>query len=1069
MRASRGFKNYRKASLVKKTEQKPTSCKTELKASGKGRKFTGTLRSRIKRMRWGDQNSKFFHASTVQRRDRNRIDRLKDAQGNWVTEENEIRQLIQNHFQSIYSSSSTSYTDECLANIPKVVHEDLNRKLMAKVNPWEIKRAVFDLGDLKAPGPDGLNGLFFQKQWPTIQDTVISAVQLFFEKGEIPKEINETQVALIPKIAQPENISHFLPISCCNFILKVITRIIVTRLKGSMNSLISPNQSAFIGGRQIHDNLIIVEEAFHFLKRNQANGKHNVIIKLDMNKAYDRLEWKFIGRALLAYGFDEAWVGLVMILVRGVTYRYKLNGSTGSELQPRRGLRQGDPLSPYLFILAMDFLSHMLLNAQNSNLLKGVNLARTAPPLTHLSFADDAILFAKAEEGELYQMQKILDQLSKASGQRINTSKSGLLNGKTMDPRKRKTLADILHVEVWDSPGSYLGLPAEWGRSKISSLGWIKDKLLNKIQSWKGRLLNQAGKEILIKAVLQALPTYAMSIIKFPKSFCKDLSTRIANFWWRGDKERGIHWRKWEVITQRKINGGLGFKDLEALNLSLLAKQSWRLLKDNDTLWGRILKSIYFPSSDFTQASYPRQSSWVWSSLLAGRDFLLNNAKWNVGNGEKTDLWKHRWVSSGEVLGDENSNSGEKVKSIIDPVSRKWNTQKILEIGPPINLGKILQNPLSWTNKDDEMVWPFVKNGKYSVKSGYTQAKMLEDPVHLRASTSSSPASNLWKRIWGSKLPRKIQVFLWKLCKNAVAVNDNLKRRNCARSDLCPICHTEPETINHALLRCSWTRAIWFGNQLQLNPASHPHHKFENWFADTLESMKSQREFFNYAVTTLGYTLWEIWKTRNQCVFQGVDPNPVVTNNRISINLQEYLSALPEPPKINLASGGSAARKGWRKPAPSHIKINVDAAFDATTRKGLTGIIFRDSDGEVVHGSTARFMAASPVVAEALALREAVFLAANLGCDRVIFESDCLAVIQACRGEKEVWEIQQIINDIVEMKIVKSYWGFSWVNRCGNKAAHQIAQLAHHKSLQRDWVWHPPPELARQLQRDKVS
>lgn len=285
-----------------------------------------------------------------------------------------------------------------------------------------------------------------------------------------------------------------------------------------------------------------------------------------------------------------------MNLVTTVTYQYKVNGFLTPPLTPHRGLRQGDPLSPYLFILEAEVLSQMINHAQNQEDVHGIQLAGSSPILTRLFFADDALIFGRAEEEEIYQLVHILNKYCEASGQTINLMKSGLICGRHLNPRKRDRLARILQMQVWQDPGKYLGLPGDWGRSRSGVLSWIKEKIYKKLEGWKESLLNQAGKEVLIKAVIQAIPTYVMSIVRFPKNFCRKICSEIARFWWRGNRrDRGIHWKAWNKITVSKKGGGLGFKEFHIMNSAHLAKQAWRAYKNPNALWGPGLEQCVLP------------------------------------------------------------------------------------------------------------------------------------------------------------------------------------------------------------------------------------------------------------------------------------------------------------------------------------------------------------------------------------------------------------------------------------------------------------------------------------------
>lgn len=214
-------------------------------------------RSPVKWLQEGDKNSRFFYATTLQRRDRNRVQRIKGQNGQLVEGQKEVEHMILDYYKAIYTSEPAQNVDECLSAVPRLVTRAINDELMKPVLEADIKSAVDSLGALKAPGPDGFNGIFYQNHWNIVKGEVSRAVQDFFHGGELPRDINETVVTLIPKVPMLESINQLRPISCCNFSCKIISKIVVLRLKKYMDSLISPNQSAFVGGRLIQDNLLV--------------------------------------------------------------------------------------------------------------------------------------------------------------------------------------------------------------------------------------------------------------------------------------------------------------------------------------------------------------------------------------------------------------------------------------------------------------------------------------------------------------------------------------------------------------------------------------------------------------------------------------------------------------------------------------------------------------------------------------------------------------------------------------------------------------------------------------------
>lgn len=253
------------------------------------------------------------------------------------------------YFHKLFSTSNPVFGG-VIESMQRVVTDEMNSKLLKNVSPEEVKEAVFQMGPWKAPGPDGYPAMFYQAYWGIVGEKVINAVQHFFISGCMDPKINVTHIVLVPKSSNPKKVSDFRPISLCNVLYKVISRIIVNRLKGLMPMLISENQSAFIKGRMITDNILLAYETVHAMKHRQG-AKGAIAVKLDMSKAYDRIEWSFIEAVLEKMGFAGGWIRLIMQCISTPSYSILLNGEAKDRIIPSRGIRQGDPLSPYLFII----------------------------------------------------------------------------------------------------------------------------------------------------------------------------------------------------------------------------------------------------------------------------------------------------------------------------------------------------------------------------------------------------------------------------------------------------------------------------------------------------------------------------------------------------------------------------------------------------------------------------------------------------------------------------------------------------------------------------------------------
>lgn len=382
-------------------------------------------------------------------------------------EEDQIAEVICKYYEKLFTSSPNEglqRVDEALQ--PFAIHPD------------------------KAPGPDGFSASFFQANWETVGPAVTREIMLFFSTGKLRPSQNVTHVRLIPKIVGAKKVADYRPIALCNVFFKIISKMLALRLKPVLHTIISENQSAFLPGRAIADNILITHEVLQFLKTSKAEKRCTMAVKTDMSKAYDRVEWRFIERVLQRLGFHAKWVQLIMQCVSTVSYSYLINESVHGEVTPKRGIRQGDPLSPYLFILCGQVLSGLCRNAEKDGTLQGIRVATKCPRVNHLLFADDTMFFCQTSPANCDKLKSILWMYEQASGQQINTTKSSItFSSKT---------------------------PEHFGRRKKDLFTTIVDRIRQCAASWSTRHLSKAGKLTMLKAVLTAIPTYTMSCFELP-------------------------------------------------------------------------------------------------------------------------------------------------------------------------------------------------------------------------------------------------------------------------------------------------------------------------------------------------------------------------------------------------------------------------------------------------------------------------------------------------------------------------------------------------------------------------
>lgn len=451
-------------------------------------------RSRAIWLQDGDRNTKFFHQKATNRKRRNTIQCIQNERGESVTKFEDIVAVVRNYFIQVFSHEAGGDDTDVLNALECKVTPDINKALTKDYSTEEVLQAIKQMHPAKAPGPDGMTPLFFQKFWSMCKNDVLPEILGILNHGRSPRYINHTHVVLIPKIKKPKTPKDFRPISLANVIARILTKTIANRLKSFLPHIISDSQSAFIPGRLITDNAMTAFEIFHTMKHKKKGKKGILAMKLDMSKAYDRVEWNFLENVLKKVGFCKKWVDLVMSCVRTVSYSVLINRVPTDIFNPERGLRQGDPISPFLFLFCAEAFSALLKRAEMQGSIHGVKVARSAPAVSHLFFADDTILFTRATEKEAREIKQLITSYELASGQRINLNKTEITVSPNVPTEVKEKLRDILEVEAVEQHHKYLGLPTLIGKRKKEIFAGTVERILQKMKDWKEQSLSQAGR-----------------------------------------------------------------------------------------------------------------------------------------------------------------------------------------------------------------------------------------------------------------------------------------------------------------------------------------------------------------------------------------------------------------------------------------------------------------------------------------------------------------------------------------------------------------------------------------------
>ena len=462
---------------------------------------------------------------------RNEIKTIFREDGCSISDQEEIKDYFCSSFkdQRPIGEQRIIPSDPLLAELPSLSANHIEW-ISLPFTKEDIKIAAFSSKSLKSPGPYGIPPSFIQQNWEIVEESINKSVLGFLFSGHLLNEQNKTFITLIPKVERPQRVKEYKPISLCNTSYEIISKLLVNRLKPILKDLVGDFQNAFVPSRQMTDNCLIAHEVFNWIKKRKKRDSLRRHFESDLSKAHDRIRWDFVEAVLRRMKFPKIWINWIIQCISTVSYSILVNGEPSKFFKPSAGLRQGDPLSPYLFILCMETLSTKFCAAQISKDIQGIKIARAAPSLSHLFFVDDALFFFKAIPKNCWFLKNLLKGFCDKSGELINYEKSQVTFSPNTPRRFMKLMRKPLGVPNSNSFGSYLGCPMEVDGRNSSPLNAITLKIHQKITSWEFLHTSPAGKLILINTILASLAAHIISIYLLPVKVEKKITSSLVRY-----------------------------------------------------------------------------------------------------------------------------------------------------------------------------------------------------------------------------------------------------------------------------------------------------------------------------------------------------------------------------------------------------------------------------------------------------------------------------------------------------------------------------------------------------------
>ena len=817
-------------------------------------------RCTIRWARLGDENTAFFHSMATVRYRQNNIAKFIMSDGREVSEHEEKAAILWGAYKERLGQVSTICFPESLENL--IVPVQGLQGLSAPFSTTEIDDIIKHLPTDKAPGPDGFNGMFIKKCWHIIKYDFYNLCK-DFQQGNIDlTSINDSLITLIPKKSSPETPNDYRPISLLNSSIKLITKLLANRLQEVILKGVHRNQYGFLKTRNIQDCL---GWAFEYLHQCKQSGKRIVVLKIDFQKAFDMMEHAAILKILKLKGYDDIWLQWISNIMSTGTSSILLNGVPGKNFSCKRGVRQGDPLSPLLFVETADLLQTMInFHFHQDSLVAPLPIPNHDFPI--IQYADDTLVVMEACPNQLFLMKTIINDFAAATGLEVNYAKSSLVSINCSDDETAQ-LAAILGCQVGQMPFTYLGLPLGTTRPTIQDLSPLVDSIERRLNA-VSRFLSYAGRLTYIDSVLSALPTFYMCSIKLQKTLIKTIDRgRRHCLWAKTDDNMNVTCNSlvaWDKVCRPKAVGGLGVINLQLQNDALLLKHLHKFMNRAAVPWVELVWHCYYQNK-VPQASIRVGSFW-WKDISSLFWQYRGVTQCSPGNGSSTLMWKDKWTDQGILASD-----FERLFSFaLDP---DISLQTALHTA---HLPSLFFLPLSEQAYDEMQQLSLTLhelNQDQQAREGFdrwiyqTNSEKYTPASYYKQMFQGLQQHGIYTKLWKCKSLPKHKVFTWLMINDRLNTRDLMIRKHWQlnSSSDCVLCnHQELEDRDHLFLECPFAQRCWSFLKV-------------NWIqrGSLLDSLLATRAghtgpcFLEVAISAI----WNLWKCRNDFIFEQLVPS----------------------------------------------------------------------------------------------------------------------------------------------------------------------------------------------------